>query len=130
MTYAVAFGNKPLPFREDLSRWRADHTLQEKFKRSLVMNTKLKVCIIGGALLAGLSATAAARDNVSFSLSFGVPAYTYVAPPPPVYYAPAPEYYYEPAPAVYYAPPPRVVYYGPNYRHRHGHGHRNHPRHW
>ena len=94
------------------------------------MNTKLKALLIGGALLTGLTGTAAARDNVSFSLSFGVPAYTYVAPPPPVYYAPS-SYYYDPAPVVYYTRP-APVYYAPAYsyryydgpRHRHGH-HRN-----
>jgi len=71
------------------------------------MKTKWKALILGGALLAGLTGAAAARDNVHFSLSFGVPAYTYAAPPPPaVYYAPPPVVYYRPAPVpVYYAPP-------------------------
>jgi hypothetical protein len=107
------------------------------------MNTKLKSLIIGGALLAGISGTAAARDNVSFSLSFGVPAYTYVEPYPSAYYAPS-AYYYDPP--VYYAAPP-VVYYNPapvyysqpafgftvrdghRYGSRHGHGHNRHNRH-
>ena len=92
------------------------------------MKTNWKALVLAGALLTGLSGTAAARDHVSFSLSFGVPAYTY-APPRPVYYAPAPVYYdyasapayydYAPPPVVYYAPPPRVVYYGPHHRHWH-----------
>jgi hypothetical protein len=98
------------------------------------MKTNWKVLIIGGALLAGLSGTAAARDNVSFSLSFGVPAYTY-APPPPVYYAPR-AYYYAPPPVVYYNPAP--VYYsqpafGFTVRDGHRPGHRQwqgHNRHW
>ena len=90
------------------------------------MNTKWKAALIGGALLAGLSGVAAARDNVSFSLSLGVPAYApYVAPPAPVYYAPpAPVYYAPPPPPrVYYAPAPVVYGYGyyggyrPYYRH-------------
>ena len=72
------------------------------------MNTKWKAAIIGSILLAGLSGTAAARDHVNFSLSFGVPAPVYVAPPvAPVYYAP-PAYYPAP-PVVYYNPAP--VYY-------------------
>ena len=33
------------------------------------MNAKWKVLVIGGALLAGVTGTAAARDNVSFSVS-------------------------------------------------------------
>jgi hypothetical protein len=79
------------------------------------MKHGLKV-LIGAALLAAVSGTAAARDNVRFSLSIGAPAYVaapapyYYAPPPvPAYYAPAPVYYppaaaYYPAPRVYYAP--------------------------
>ena len=79
------------------------------------MNANLKVLIIGGALLAGLSGTAAARDNVHLSFSFGVPAYSYAPPPPPVYYAPAAAYYAPVAPVVYYAPPAwgYAVYGGP-----------------
>ena len=61
------------------------------------------------ALLAGLSGTAAARDNFSFSVSIGAPAYPIYSPPAPVYY-PAPRVYYAPSP-FYYAPPP--VYYAP-----------------
>ena len=88
------------------------------------MNTKCKALIIGSALLAGWSGTAAARDHVNFSLAFGVPAYTYVAPPQPVYYD------YAPPPAVYYAPPPRV-YYAPAWGYRHDYGrHRGWDRHY
>jgi hypothetical protein len=99
------------------------------------MKTNWKTVILAGALLAGLSGTAAARDNVSFSIGFGIPAPVYVAPPPPppVYYRPAPVYYTPPA---YYAPAPAVVYYEPGWSygyayghgHRHGH-HRHHHRH-
>ena len=92
------------------------------------MNTKWKAVVIGGALLAGLSGTAAARDHVNFSLSFGVPAYTpaytYVAPPQPVYYDYAPPAaYYAPPPRVYDAPAPGWVYYN-------GGWHRHYRRHW
>lgn len=76
-----------------------------------------------GLGMAALSGTAAARDNVSFSISFGVPApvyaqvqaYSYASP---VYYA---------QPRVVYAPP-RVVYYAaPQYVQRHrGHGGQKH----
>jgi hypothetical protein len=83
------------------------------------MKTNWKVCILAGAMLAGLSGTAAARDHVNFSLSFGVPAPVYYAPPAPVYYAPEPAYYAPPA--VYYAPAP--AYYAPAWGHRHGHRH-------
>ena len=92
------------------------------------MKTNWKV-LIAGALLAGLSGTAAARDNVSFSIGFGVPAPVYVAPPPPVYYAPAPAYTYYAPPVAYYAPPPPVVYYGAGWGHRYGHGHHRHGHH-
>jgi hypothetical protein len=92
------------------------------------MNTKLKALAIGGAMLAGLSGTAAARDHVNFSLSFGVPAYTYA--PAPVYYAP-------PAPVVYYSPPPAPVYYAPTrggfydrYGYWHPYGYRHNHRNW
>ena len=100
------------------------------------MKTNWKALMIGGALLAGLSGTAAARDNVSFSLSFGVPAPVYYAPPPPVYYAPR-AYYYAPPPVAYY--PPAPVYYAQpafgftirdGHHHGHGHGHRHHRGHW
>ena len=89
------------------------------------MKTRWKGLIIAGAVLAGLSGTAAARDNVSFSLAFGVPAYTYYAPPPPVYYAPPPPVYYAPAPAYYYGPPAVSVYYRDGWRHNHRHHHHN-----
>jgi hypothetical protein len=86
--------------------------------------------VVAGAALAIASGTAVAGSNVSFGISFGVPAPVYVAPPavvyappPPVYYAPARVYYapayYAPA---YYAPAPVVI----KYRHGHRHGHRNH----
>ena len=89
------------------------------------MKNRLQALILGGALLAGASVPAMARDNVSFSLSFGVPAYTYYAPPPPVYYAPPPPVvYYRPAPA-YYAPPAVVFRAGNGW----SHGHHNHHRH-
>ncbi len=86
--------------------------------------------LAGGLALAALSGTAAARDNVHFSLSIGVPAPVYVAPyaapaaptyiyerpvyysPPPVVYAPPRVVYY---PAPYYAQPPRA-----RWHHRHG----------
>lgn len=61
----------------------------------------LAAVLVGGAL-ALASGTAAARDNVTFGLSVGVPAYS------------APAYGYAPPPP-YYAPPPRVVYYGDPY---------------
>jgi hypothetical protein len=78
-----------------------------------------------------VSANAMARDNVSFSISLGVPGPVYAAPAPvyvvpsPAYYPPAPAYYppapiyssapiYGAAPVYYYPPrayaPPRVVY--------------------
>ena len=62
---------------------------------------------LAGALLAVLSGTAAARDQVSLSFSFGAPAVAYVAPPP-VYYYPPPVVYYAPPP-VYYAPAPWAI---------------------
>src|SRR5262249_38065959 len=115
MTYAVAFSNKRLHFRKDFSRRSGDHKPRDHQAHALAgvglqgreeieMNTKWKAVIIGGALLAGLSGTAAAHDRVNFSLSFGVPAPVYVAPPAPVYYAPPPTVYYTPAP-VYYSSP-------------------------
>jgi hypothetical protein len=71
------------------------------------MRMNWKAYLLAGAVLAGVSGTAAARDHVNFSLSFGVPAPVYVAPPPaPVYYSPEP---------AYYAPPPAPAYYGPAY---------------
>jgi hypothetical protein len=94
------------------------------------MKTNWKACILAGALLVGISGTAAARDNVSFSLSLGVPAPVYVAPPAPraYYYEPAPAYYPAPVYYDYYAPAPAVVYYEPRYYRPHRH-HRHH-RHW
>ena len=96
------------------------------------MKTKWKALIIGGALLAGLSGTAAARDNVSFSLSFGVPAPVYYSPPPPTYYyysPPPPVVYYEPAP-VYYTQPAFGFVIRDGHRHGHRHWHRNHSHGW
>ena len=73
------------------------------------------------AALAGLSGTAAARDNVSFSFSIGTPGYSYYAPPPPVYYYPAPRVYYAPTP-YYYAAPTVVIRGGRDWdRHHHRH---------
>jgi len=63
--------------------------------------------LVATASLAAASIPASARDNVSFSLSIGTPAYAYG--PPPVVYYPAPVYYERSR--VYYAPAP--VYYGP-----------------
>jgi hypothetical protein len=99
--------------------------------RRLAMKNRLQALILGGALLAGASVPAMARDNVSFSLSFGVPAYTYYAPPPPVYYAPPPVTYYRPAPAYYYGPPAVVVRSGHGWGHhdRHHRHHRHHRQH-
>jgi hypothetical protein len=92
--------------------------------RRLTMKNRLHALILGGALLAGASVPAIARDNVSFSLAFGVPAYTYYTPPPPVYYAPPPApVYYSSAPAYYYGPPAVSVYYRDGWRHHHRHGH-------
>ncbi len=90
------------------------------------MNTKLKAVIVGGAMLAGLSGTAAARPDVNFSLSLGVPAYApYYVAPAPVYYGPPAPVYYAPRPRVYYAPV--RAYYGPRYYYGHRH---HHHRHW
>ena len=81
--------------------------------------------LMAGTVLAVASGTAAARGDVSFGISIGVPvapAPVYVAPPPVVYAPPPPVVYYPPA-RVYYAP----AYYGPpaavvRYRyHRHRH---------
>ena len=85
------------------------------------MKNRLQALILGSALLVGASVPAMARDNVSFSLAFGVPAYTYYEPPP-VYYAPPPVVYYRPAPAYYYGPPAvSFAYYGHGGRHHHRH---------
>lgn len=86
------------------------------------MKNRVRSLMICGALLAGASAPALARDNVSFSLSFGAPVYAapaYVAPPP-VYYAPPAVVYYRPVPApVYYAAPAWgfAVHSAPGWRH-------------
>jgi hypothetical protein len=74
---------------------------------------KIARLVVAGAVLAGLSGVAAARDNVHFSIAFGVPAPVVVAPAPvyapaPAYYAPPPTYY-PPAPTYY----PQTVYYAP-----------------
>ena len=75
-------------------------------------------------LLAALSGTTAARDQVSFSISFGAPAVAYVTPAP-VYYYPPQAIYYAP-PSVYYVPAPWAVRVGPG-QHRGWHnGHRHH----
>lgn len=98
------------------------------------------VLILLSVFFAALSGTAAARDNVSFSLSLGVPGYAY-APPAPAYYYPPPRVYYAPPVATYYAPatvyyaPPAPAYYAPapwalrGYGGYGGHhGHRGHHR--
>jgi hypothetical protein len=106
---------------------RERRPLETDEARRLAMKNRLQALILGGALLAGASVPAMARDNVSFSLSFGVPAYTYYAPPPPpVYYAPpAPVVYYRPAPAYYYGPPAVVVRSGHGWGHHRRHHHRH-----
>ena len=95
-----------------------------------------KLLAVGLGMVA-LSGTAAARDNVSFSITFGVPApvYAQVHAYPyaqPVYYAQPRVVYAQPH--VIHAPP-RVVYYAaPHYAPRHrdhrGHGGRNHQHGW
>ncbi len=81
---------------------------------------KRKLLVLG-ALLAGVSGTAAAHSDIGFSLSFGAPGAVYSAPPAYVYSDP---YYYSYA-QPYYAPP--RVYYGDRdwrwheYREHHGH---------
>ena len=72
------------------------------------MTNRIKALIVGGALLAGASVPAMARDHVSFSLSLGAPVYA-----APAYIAPAPVYYAPPPPVVYYRPAPAPVYYAP-----------------
>jgi hypothetical protein len=95
------------------------------------MKNKLAIALVAGTLVGGtLISGNAAANGVNLSLSVGVPAYPYAAPPP-VYYAP-PAYYYPPqpvyyAPRAYYAPP--AYYVGPSVRIYggrvwHGHGHR------
>lgn len=97
--------------------------------------TRIARWLIGAAALAALSGTAAARDNVSLSISIGAPLPVYAAPvyAPPMYVPPpAPAYvsaYVASAPVylapAYVAQPPRVAYYpAPGYGPRwHGHGH-------
>jgi hypothetical protein len=90
--------------------------------------------LLAAAGLAALSGSAAARDNVSFSLSIGAPTYGYSYAPPPAYYSPPPVYYTTPAPVYYaprpyYAPAPVVVYrdhrgWDHGRGHGHGYGHR------
>lgn len=81
------------------------------------------IAILTGTLLATLSATATARDQVSFSVFVGVPGVAYTAPAP-VYYYPPQAVYYAP-PVVYYAPAPWAAradsgrHRGWHYRHRH-----------
>lgn len=72
------------------------------------MRNHLALLLLSGTLVM-LSGTAAARDNVSFSLAIGTPV-TYMQPAP-VYYTPPPPrvVYYSPVP-VYYGPTARVVY--------------------
>ena len=61
------------------------------------MKNKLAIALVAGTLLGGtLISGNAAANGVNLSLSVGVPAYPYAAPPP-VYYAP-PAYYYPPQP--------------------------------
>jgi hypothetical protein len=75
------------------------------------MKNKLAIALVAGTVLGGsLISGNAAANGVNLSLSVGVPAYPYAAPPP-VYYAP-PAYYYPPQP-VYYAP--RAYYAPPAY---------------
>ena len=74
------------------------------------MRHKIAVLLIGAAF-ATLSGIAAARDNVSFGISLGVPVAPVYVAPPPVYYDP-PVYY---GPSFYYGGPP-VYYYGHPYR--------------
>ena len=79
------------------------------------MRNHSALLLLGGTL-AILSGTAAARDNVSFSLAVGAPVVTYVQPAP-VYYTPPPPrvVYYSPVP-VYYGPTARFVYVSRDYR--------------
>ena len=86
------------------------------------MKNKLTV-LLAGALLAAISATAAAHDRFSFGVTIGVPAYTYVPPPPVYYYPPQPVYYY-PAPRVNYAPAPWGIRYERGWERHRGYGYR------
>ena len=78
--------------------------LTSNFTKEMVMNKKLAV-LSAAALLAGISGAASASDHVSFSFSFGAPAYV---APPAAYYRPPATYY---APRAYY-PAPVVAYRG------------------
>ena len=78
--------------------------LTSNFTKEMVMNKKLAV-LSAAALLAGISGAASASDHVSFSISFGAPAYV---APPAAYYRPPATYY---APRAYY-PAPVVAYRG------------------
>ena len=98
------------------------------------MKNRLHALILGGALLAGASVPAMARDHVSFSLSLGAPVYSAPVYAAPAYVAPAPVYYAPPPPVVYYRPAPPPVYYGPawgvNVYSGPGWRHHHHHRHW
>jgi len=80
--------------------------------------------------LAAMSGTATARDNVSFSISFGTPAPVYAqvhaySHPQPVYYAPPRVVYVQPR--VVYAQPHVVYYPAPQYAAKsRGHGGNKH----
>jgi hypothetical protein len=109
------------------------------------MRRKVSALLVAATALVALSGTAMARDNVSFSISFGVPGPVYAPAtvyeaPAPVYYPAAPAYYppgpvyYTPPRVVVVPPPPRVVYVprfaqvpGVGHGHRHWREHR-HPR--
>jgi hypothetical protein len=97
----------------------------------MIMKSKSTLILVG-MFFAVFSAAASARDHVSFSLSVGVPAYTYAAPAP-VYYPPPQVVYYPPAP-VYYAPPAAVYYapvpLAPRFVGGRWHGHRGHGHRW
>jgi hypothetical protein len=82
------------------------------------MKTLMTVILVG-SLSAGVSASAAARDGVSFRVVIGAPPIAYVAPAPVYYYPPPQAVYYAPqvyyAPPVYYTPAPWGVRVGPSY---------------
>ncbi len=77
--------------------------------------------LIAGAAFVVFSAGASARDQISLSIGFGIPAPAYAAPAP-VYYSQAQAYY--PPPTAYYPPAyraapyvvyaPRVAWYPPS----------------
>ena len=98
------------------------------------MKTPMKVMVVAAAVaatLVGYSGSAAARSNIDFNLSIGVPGVVYepaYVAPPPVVYVPQPAYY---PPPVYYAPgyyAPRAYWYGD--RHRGWERHEWRERHW